>query len=150
MGLFKRWRAKRAAKKQLKAEQKAQKAQAEEVKEVKKVEPVKEQPKSTETKPTPKTEDKLKVEEKQVQKEPEKEEPDKEKAAKYHVSQNKDSKSAYFKQWRVRKQGSKKTIKYFKTQKEAIDYAEDLADKAGSSVVIHKLDGSIRKQNYND
>ncbi|HHT55645.1 MAG TPA: DUF2188 domain-containing protein [Acholeplasma sp.] len=150
MGLFKRWRAKRAAKKQLKAEQKAQEAKAAEVKEVKREEPVKPQPKPTETKPAPKVEDKPKVEEKPVKKETEKVEADKEKAAKYHVSQNKDSKSPRFKEWRVRKQGSKKTIKYFKTQKEAIDYAEDLADKAGSSVVIHKLDGSIRKQNYND
>lgn len=70
------------------------------------------------------------------------------KNAKYHVSQNKDSKSENFKNWRVRKEGSNKTIKYFSTQKEAIDYAQDLADKAGSSVVIHKLDGSIRKQDY--
>lgn len=70
------------------------------------------------------------------------------KAAKYHVSQNKDEKSEFFKQWRVRKQGSQKTIKYFNTQAEAIDFAQDLADKAGSSIVIHKLDGSIRKQDY--
>ncbi|MBU1088906.1 DUF2188 domain-containing protein, partial [Patescibacteria group bacterium] len=34
------------------------------------------------------------------------------------------------------------------TQKEAIEYAESLAVTAGSSVVIHKLDGSIRKQSY--
>lgn len=67
---------------------------------------------------------------------------------KYHVSQNKDAKSNYYKQWRVRKEGSSKTIKYFETQAEAIDYAEDLADKNDSSIVIHKLDGSIRKQEY--
>lgn len=68
--------------------------------------------------------------------------------AKYHVSQNKDEKSQFFKQWRVRKEGSKKTIKYFATQLEAIAYAEDLAEKNDSSVVIHKVDGSIRKQDY--
>jgi len=71
-----------------------------------------------------------------------------EKAYKYHVSQNKDDKSPQFKKWRVRKEGSTKTIKYFDTQKEAIDYAQELADKAGSSMVIHKVDGSIRKQDY--
>jgi len=67
---------------------------------------------------------------------------------KYHVSQNKDPKSDKHRSWRVRKQGSQKTIKYFSTQKEAIEYAESLAESAGSSIVIHKLDGSIRKQDY--
>lgn len=67
---------------------------------------------------------------------------------KYHVSQNKDEGSENFKKWRVRKEGSTKTIKFFDTQKEAIAYAEDLAENAGSSVVIHKIDGSIRKQDY--
>lgn len=67
---------------------------------------------------------------------------------KYHVSQNKDEKSANFKKWRVRKEGSDKTIKFFDTQKEAISYAEGLAKAADSSVVIHKVDGSIRKQDY--
>lgn len=70
------------------------------------------------------------------------------KSKKYHVSQNKDAKSKYFKSWRVRKEGSAKTIKYFDTQAEAIDYAQDLADNNNSSIVIHKLDGSIRKQEY--
>lgn len=70
------------------------------------------------------------------------------KPVKYHVSQNKDPRSDKHKSWRVRKQGSQKTIKYFSTQKEAIEYAESLAGSAGSSVVIHKLDGSIRKQDY--
>lgn len=67
---------------------------------------------------------------------------------KYHISQNKDDKSEFFKQWRVRKSGSDKTIKYFKTQKEAISYAKQLADNNDASIVIHKEDGSIRKQNY--
>lgn len=67
---------------------------------------------------------------------------------KYHISMNKDDQSTYFKKWRVRKEGSTKTIKYFDTQKEAIAYATDLAEKANTSVVIHKVDGSIRKQDY--
>ena len=70
------------------------------------------------------------------------------KIAKYHVSQNKDEGSENFKKWRVRKEGSTKTIKFFDTQKEAITFAEGLAESAGSSVVIHKVDGSIRKQDY--
>ena len=61
---------------------------------------------------------------------------------------NKDEKSKHFKSWRVRKEGSQKTIKYFLTQLEAIEYAQDLADKAGTTIVIHKVDGSIRKQDY--
>ena len=67
---------------------------------------------------------------------------------KYHVSQNKDAKSEHHKKWRVRKEGSNKTIKYFDTQAEAIVFAEDLAEKNDTSIVIHKLDGSIRKQDY--
>lgn len=67
---------------------------------------------------------------------------------KYHISMNKDDQSPYFKKWRVRKEGSTKTIKYFDTQKEAITYATDLAEKANTSVVIHKVDGTIRKQDY--
>ena len=70
------------------------------------------------------------------------------KPSKYHVSQNKDAKSDAFRKWRVRKEGSQKTIKYFDTQKEAIAFAEDLAETNNSSIVVHKLDGTIRKQNY--
>jgi len=70
------------------------------------------------------------------------------KIQKYHVSQNKDENTENFKKWRVRKEGSEKTIKFFDTQKEAIDFAAGLAESAGSSVVIHKVDGSIRKQDY--
>ncbi|MBU1143355.1 MAG: DUF2188 domain-containing protein [Firmicutes bacterium] len=70
------------------------------------------------------------------------------KIQKYHVSQNKDKDAEYFMKWRVRKEGSDKTIQFFDTQKIAIDFAQDLAEKSGSTVVIHKLDGSIRKQDY--
>lgn len=64
----------------------------------------------------------------------------------YHVSQEKEAKSDFHKQWRVRKEGSEKTIKFFKTQKEAIEFANDLAEKYGGFVVVHRLDGKIRKQ----
>lgn len=66
----------------------------------------------------------------------------------YHVSQNKDSKSEHHKKWRVRKEGSNKTIKFFDTQLEAIGYAEELSKNNDGSVVIHKVDGKIRKQDY--
>lgn len=72
----------------------------------------------------------------------------KKKVAKYHISQNKDDEHENAGWWRVRKEGSTKTIKYFKTQKEAIAYAEKLAENQDSSIVIHKKDGSIRKQDY--
>lgn len=74
--------------------------------------------------------------------------PTKDTPRKYHVSLNRDEKSDFYKMWRVRMEKSEKTIKYFKTQEEAITYAEGLAEEANSSVVIHKKDGSIRKQIY--
>ncbi len=66
----------------------------------------------------------------------------------YHVSQNKDESSPHYKEWRVRKEGSDKTIQYFSTQKKAIEDAEKRAKKLGGSIVIHKVDGTIRKQKY--
>jgi uncharacterized protein YdaT len=147
MCLFKKWREKR------KAQQVSQVTSKEEVK-VEAVQPVivsketeqeiakepvhVEKPKEKPAAKPLKTEDELK--EVKDDKQP--------KPAKYHVSQNKDTNSDSFKKWRVRKEGSTKTIKYFDTQKEAIAFAEELADKAGSSLVIHKVDGSIRKQDY--
>lgn len=66
----------------------------------------------------------------------------------YHVSQNKDKKSPHHLRWRIRKARSQKTIKYFDTQNEAIEVAKGLAERNDGSVVIHKVDGSIRRQNY--
>ncbi|MFA7377095.1 MAG: DUF2188 domain-containing protein [Acholeplasmataceae bacterium] len=79
---------------------------------------------------------------------PKKDKIEKGRPLKYHISQNKDETSPHYKKWRVRKEGSDKTIKYYNTQKKAIEVAEDLAEKAGSSIVIHKVDGKIRKQDY--
>ncbi len=67
---------------------------------------------------------------------------------KYHISLNHDENSEYHNYWRVRKSSSEKTIKYFKTQNEAIEYAKSLAHSQDSSIIIHKKDGSMRKQNY--
>ena len=63
----------------------------------------------------------------------------------YHISQNKDDKSDSYKKWRVRKEGSDKTIRYFDTQKEAIDFANSLSKNNDASIKIHKVDGKIRK-----
>lgn len=137
MGLFKRWRARRAAKKQLKAERKEKELAKENQQEVsnEKVEQKEKPVKQTETKKTETKQTATKTE-------------TKDDSFRYHVSQNKDDKSEHFKKWRVRRSNSNKTIKYFETQKEAILYAEELAKRNNTTVVIHKLDGSIRRQNY--
>ncbi len=156
MGFFKKRKAKKLAEEQEKRDIEQKKAAALKEAQVK-TEPKAEVIKQTPVKPTPVVA-KENIQEKPVKKavpsakkvekpvlESEKKEP---KAAKYHVSQNKDPKSDNHRRWRVRKEGSEKTIKFFETQKEAIEYADGLAQAVGSSVVIHKLDGSIRKQVY--
>lgn len=145
MWFFKKRRAKKKALEleKIEAEQKAQ--EAKKAKET--VVPTKETTVKEANKPAP-VEEKVTPKEKVLEAKEEEKEESKATAAKYHVSQNNDTKSQYHKQWRVRKGGSKKTIKYFKTQAEAIDYAEHLAEQAGSSIVIHKMDGKIRKQDY--
>ena len=134
---------------EVKAETKKEEVKAEPKVETKKeepkAEPVKETPKAEPVKETPKADDSEELDEETAEK---KEKSAKKKVAKYHISQNKDDDSEYASWWRVRKEGSQKTIKYFKTQKEAIAYAEKLAENQDSSIVIHKKDGSIRKQDY--
>lgn len=66
----------------------------------------------------------------------------------YHISQNKEPRQKSYKLWRVRLEQSEKTIKFFNTQGEAIEYAENLAKNNNGSIVIHMLDGKIRKQKY--
>ena len=61
---------------------------------------------------------------------------------KYHVSLNKDGK------WQVKGEKAEKALKLFDTQKEAIAYAEEIADNQEGNIVIHKKDGKIRKQDY--
>lgn len=64
----------------------------------------------------------------------------------YHVSQNKDKDSEFFEMWLVKREQSNKTLKHFKTQHEAIDYAKTLAESQDTKVVVHKKDGTIREQ----
>lgn len=46
--------------------------------------------------------------------------------------------------WNVRKTGAAKATRNFETQREAIDYARDLAKKQSGEVYIHGRDGTIR------
>lgn len=61
----------------------------------------------------------------------------------YHVSKREND----GREWKVFIQGSNKVIKLFKTQKEALDYATALCKSKdnGSYVMLHGLDGKIRK-----
>lgn len=63
----------------------------------------------------------------------------------YHVSKRGETKADRV--WKVFIQGSDKVIKLFDTQQEALDYAKGLAEnkKDGSTVMLHGLDGKIRK-----
>ena len=58
----------------------------------------------------------------------------------YHVSLNKETKK-----WKVFNAGSDKVIKLFDTQAEALKYAKELAKKNDGSVMLHGLDGKLRK-----
>lgn len=60
----------------------------------------------------------------------------------YHITQRDDG------MWQVKSEGGEKALKLFSTQKEAISYAKTVADNQEGSIVIHKVDGSIRKQKY--
>lgn len=61
---------------------------------------------------------------------------------KYHISLNDDGK------WQVKGEKAGKALKLFDTQKEAIAYAKTVADNQEGNIVIHKVDGKIRKQDY--
>lgn len=61
---------------------------------------------------------------------------------KYHITQTADGK------WQVKGAKAERTLKLFNTQKEAIDYAKNVAGNQEGNIVIHKTDGKIRKQDY--
>ena len=63
-------------------------------------------------------------------------------AKRYHISQRDDGK------WQVKAEGAEKALKLFDTQKEAIAYAKTVADNQEGSIIIHKVDGKIRKTKY--
>lgn len=58
----------------------------------------------------------------------------------YHISRQK-----MVGKWQVKLAGSKKPIKYFDTQLEAINFAKGLVKNQGGSIRIHSLTGQMRK-----
>ena len=58
----------------------------------------------------------------------------------YHVSRRAD-----LNKWQVKATGSDKALKLFNTQKEAIEYANQLAKNQNVSVRVHSKEGKIRK-----
>ena len=60
----------------------------------------------------------------------------------YHISLNDDDK------WQVKAENAERALKLFDTQKEAIDYAKVVAGNQEGNIVIHKVNGKIRKQTY--
>lgn len=46
--------------------------------------------------------------------------------------------------WQVKGEGNEKATKNFETQREAINYAREIAKNQESEVVIHRPDGKIR------
>ncbi len=59
----------------------------------------------------------------------------------YHVSKRDND----GREWKVFIQESKKVIKLFDTQAEALEYAKQLAENNNGSVALHGLNGKIRK-----
>ena len=71
------------------------------------------------------------------------EEQQKKDARAYHISRRKEDGK-----WIVRFGGSEKIICSYDTQVEAIARAKELAKRYDHRIVIHKVDGKIRKQKY--
>ncbi len=61
----------------------------------------------------------------------------------YHVLYRKEDDK-----WYIKREGSDRIIRVLETQKEAIAYATIKAINQDTTIVIHKKDGKIRKQNY--
>lgn len=61
----------------------------------------------------------------------------------YHVSFRKSDN-----RWQVKLSKGARALKLFNTQEEAIVYAKELAKNQDGFIVIHKLDGKVRKQRY--
>lgn len=63
----------------------------------------------------------------------------------YHVTYFEDADPSLAGKWRVVRENSQKALKYFRTQAEAITYANEIAANQGVGVVVHRKDGKIRK-----
>lgn len=88
-----------------------------------------------------------KVKEDQKDLEDEKEEKSKDtqkdELGRYHVLYRREDNK-----WYIKREGSDKVIRVLETQKEAIAYATIKSINQDTTMVIHKKDGKIRKQNY--
>ena len=127
-------------KKKKAAKEAAKKEEAKKLEESKKVEePKKEEPKveaAKKSEPVKKVEAPKKAEPKKEEKEEEK--PAKKEAAhQYHVV-----KRASDNMWEVKYAGGSKAIKLFKTQAEAIEYTEKMAENQGGSMLVHNSKGA--------
>jgi len=107
-------------------------------------EPVKEEP-VVEEKPEPVQEKPEPVQEKPVKEEKPKEQAPAFDENTYHIEENKDEKNPNYKKWGIRKEGSNRTMKYFDTQKDAIEQAKTMAENNDGSVYVQKRDGGYRK-----
>lgn len=88
------------------------------------------------------------VKQEEVKKEEVKPEPKKvvlEESLDYHVTYFEEADSSLAGKWRVVRENSQRPLKYFRTQQEAIDYANEIANNQGVGVVVHRKDGKIRK-----
>lgn len=70
----------------------------------------------------------------------EKETVEKKRIERYHISQDKEDKKR-----KVKLAGSEKVIKKFNTQREAINYTQNLVDNNDRGFVVHSRKGKIRK-----
>lgn len=84
-----------------------------------------------------------KKEQKRLEKQKEEENEETKELGKYHVLYRKDDNK-----WYVKREGSEKTLRVLETQAEAIAWATIKALNQDTTIVIHKRDGKIRKQNY--
>lgn len=114
------------------------------VKEIKKEEPVIEEEPKPEVKEEvkPESKEEVKEEPKEEPKEEKKEEPVKKRKQINHITKHPQG------GWQIKKSGSQRALKRFKTQKEAIEYAKHLEDTTETAYVIHKADGTTRKKTY--
>jgi hypothetical protein len=69
--------------------------------------------------------------------------PQKDELGRYHVLYRREDNK-----WYIKREGSDKVIRVLETQKEAIAYATIKSINQDTTMVIHKKDGKIRKQNY--
>lgn len=120
--------------------------------EAKKAPAKKAEPKKEEKKPAPKKEPAKKAEPKKAAAEPTdarktgtivlQNEEGKTYAKAFHVSRRPE-----LNKWQVKATGSDKALKLFNTQKEAIEYANQLAKNQNVSVRVHSKEGKLRKHN---